>query len=108
MGALWQAFEDYNLDRARTPTVQAALATPDGAVRHDADPAGCSSTGSSVPTDLIWGRHDLATPLELAERRAQRYGWRLHVLDDCGDDPPIEQPEAFVRALGTPSPPRPR
>ena len=53
-----------------------------------------------VPVTLIWGRHDLATPLAVAEAASVRYGWPLRVIDDAGDDPAIEQPEAFVRALG--------
>ena len=50
----------------------------------------------AVPTALIWGRHDLATPLEVAEAASARHGWPLHVIEDCADDPPVEQPEAFV------------
>ena len=53
----------------------------------------------AVPTSLIWGRQDLATPLAVAEAVSARHGWPLHVIEDCGDDPPIEQPEAFLRAL---------
>ena len=52
-----------------------------------------------VPTTLIWGRHDLATRLDVAESASARYGWPLHVIEDCGDEPPLEQPEAFLRAL---------
>ena len=52
-----------------------------------------------VPTTLIWGRHDLATPLRIAEAASARYGWPLHVIEDAADDPPIEQPEAFLTAL---------
>lgn len=55
--------------------------------------------GITAPTSLIWGRHDLATPLTVAEEASARYGWPLHVIDDCADDPAIEQPEAFLRAL---------
>ena len=53
----------------------------------------------AVPTTLIWGRHDLATRLSIAEAASARYGWPLHVIENAADDPPIEQPEAFVRAL---------
>jgi pimeloyl-ACP methyl ester carboxylesterase len=48
---------------------------------------------------LIWGRHDLATPLSVAEAASTRYGWPLQVIDDAADDPAVEQPEATVRAL---------
>ena len=54
-----------------------------------------------MPTTLIWGRHDLATRLAVAEAASERHGWPLHVIEDSADDPPIEQPEAFVGALRT-------
>jgi pimeloyl-ACP methyl ester carboxylesterase len=53
----------------------------------------------AVPTTLIWGRHDLATPLSVAEAASKRYGWPLRVIEDAADDPPIEQPKAFLAAL---------
>jgi FAD/FMN-containing dehydrogenase len=52
----------------------------------------------AVPTMLIWGRHDLATPLAVAEAAGERHGWPLRVIEDCAD-PPVEQPAAFVEAL---------
>ena len=54
-----------------------------------------------MPTALIWGRHDLATPLAVAEAARDRHGWPLQVIEDCADDPPVEQPEALARALHT-------
>jgi len=53
----------------------------------------------SLPTTLIWGRHDLATPLAVAEAASARYRWPLHVIENANDDPPIEQPEALLSAL---------
>ncbi len=53
----------------------------------------------AVPTALVWGRHDLATPLEVAEATSREHGWLLHVIDGAADDPAIEQPAAFVRVL---------
>ena len=104
MGARWKAFEAYNLDRAATPSVQGAL----GALMEQfgGPPIAPEDLERiAVPTTLIWGRHDLATGLPVAEAASSRYGWPLHVIDDCGDDPPIERPEAFLaalhRALGT-------
>jgi FAD/FMN-containing dehydrogenase/pimeloyl-ACP methyl ester carboxylesterase len=94
MDERWEPFRTYNVDRARTPSVQAAL----GALLEEfGGPADLAPIG--VPTTLIWGRHDLATPLAVAEAASARYGWPLHVIEDCADDPPIEQPEAFVRVL---------
>ena len=52
-----------------------------------------------LPMLLIRGRHDHATRLSIAEAASARYGWPLHVIEHAADDPPIEQPEAFVRAL---------
>jgi pimeloyl-ACP methyl ester carboxylesterase len=98
LGALWQPFEDYNLDRARTPAVQTALGSLMEQFVMAPMPA-AELDRIAVPTVLIWGRHDLATPLELAEAVSARHGWPLHVLDDCGGDPPMEQPEALTEAL---------
>jgi pimeloyl-ACP methyl ester carboxylesterase len=53
----------------------------------------------AVPTTLIWGRHDPVNRLRVAEAVSQRFGWPLHVIENAADDPPIEQPEAFLRAL---------
>jgi pimeloyl-ACP methyl ester carboxylesterase len=53
----------------------------------------------AVPTTLIWGRHNLGLRLKVAEAASARYGWPLHVIEDAGDDPAIEQPEAFLEAL---------
>jgi ubiquinone/menaquinone biosynthesis C-methylase UbiE len=52
-----------------------------------------------VPTTLIWGRHDRATPLAVAEAASARFGWPLHVIENANDDPPVEQPEALLRVL---------
>jgi pimeloyl-ACP methyl ester carboxylesterase len=52
-----------------------------------------------VATSLIWGRHDLQVSLGVAEAAAARFGWPLHVIDGAGDDPALEQPEAFLAAL---------
>ncbi len=53
----------------------------------------------AVPTTLIWGRHDLATQVRTAESASARYGWPLHVIERAADDPPLEQPEDFLKAL---------
>lgn len=100
LGVRWQDFKAYNVDRAQTPSVQTALGTL-------MDQFGLPAIQSAdleritVSTTLIWGRHDLATPLSIAENASSRYGWPLHVIDHVGDDPPVEQPEALVRVLRT-------
>ena len=98
MGAQWEAFEAYNIERARTPSMKAALGVLMGEFGFPAIPAE-ELAGMAAPATLIWGRHDLATPLEVARAASERYGWPLHVLEDCADDPPIERPEAFLAAL---------
>lgn len=98
MGERWRPFEAYNLDRARTPSVQAAVAT---LMEHFGAPTISTSDLAriAVPTTLVWGRHDHATPLAVAEEASARFGWPLHVIETCNDDPPVEQPEALLRAL---------
>jgi pimeloyl-ACP methyl ester carboxylesterase len=98
MGPRWDRFAAYNVDRARTPSVQATLGTLMGELGAPAIPP-ADLERIAVPTTLIWGRHDMATPLRVAELASARYGWPLHVIDDCGDDPPVEQPDAFLRWL---------
>lgn len=53
----------------------------------------------SVPTTLIWGRDDRAVGVGVAETARERYGWPLHIVDDAGDDPKLERPDAFLAAL---------
>jgi pimeloyl-ACP methyl ester carboxylesterase len=53
----------------------------------------------TVPTHLIWGRHDRMVRLPVAERASARYGWPLHVLDGAGAAPYIEHPARFTAAL---------
>jgi pimeloyl-ACP methyl ester carboxylesterase len=98
MGEGWQPFEAYNLDRARTPNVQAALGTLMELFGLPAVPS-ADLARIAIPITLIWGRHDRATPLSVAEQASARFGWRLHVIEDCNDDPPVEQPEALLQAL---------
>ena len=98
LGERWPDFKAYNVDRAQTPSVQAALAALMQQFGISEIPA-ADLARIAVPTALIWGRHDLATPLSVAEAASARYGWALHVIDDAADDPAIEQPEATVRAL---------
>ena len=97
MAELWEPFEAYNLDRA-IPSLQAVQRTLMAEFAFKGIPAQ-DLAGIEVPTFLIWGRHDLATPLEVAERASVQFGWPLFVIEQSNDDPPVEQPEAFVRAL---------
>ena len=98
VGERWEPLMAYNLERVRTPGVMAAL---DGLMAHFGLPAipPAELERIAVPTTLIWGRGDRATALSIAEAASDRYGWALQVIEDCGDEPPIEQPAAFLRAL---------
>lgn len=100
MGESWEALRAYNLDRARTASLRATQQALMEQFGMPAIPAEVLKR-ISVPTTLIWGRHDLATPLRVAEAASERHGWPLHVIEDAADDPPLEQPQAFVRALRT-------
>ena len=55
--------------------------------------------GVQVPIDLIWGRHDRMVPLRVGEAASSTHGWPLHVIEDAGHVPHIEQPDAFLEAL---------
>jgi pimeloyl-ACP methyl ester carboxylesterase len=98
MGERWEPFEDYTLDRARSPGGKAALRV---LMRELAVPTIPPEELEQIaaPTTLIWGRDDPVMRLRVAEAASARYGWPLHVIENAGDDPPIEQPEAFLRAL---------
>ena len=51
-----------------------------------------------IPTTaLLWGRHDRMAPLRLAESASTTLGWPLHVIEDAGHVPHLEQPDAFLR-----------
>ncbi|MFD5326854.1 alpha/beta fold hydrolase [Streptomyces sp. NPDC127092] len=97
-GEQWEPLLDYALDRARTPSVQAAMRGIIPRVGVPPIPSG-DLTGITVPTDLIHGRYDLQVRLRTAEAASARYGWPLHVIEDCRDDPAAEQTEAFLDAL---------
>ena len=97
LGPQWGPFVAYSLERARGPNAKIAgrlfrafgipPLAPDDLVRI------------AVPTTLIWGRHDRANRLRIAQDASARYGWPLHVIENCADDPPRDQPVAFLEAL---------
>ncbi len=106
LGQRWEPYAAYAVELAGTPGVQAAM----GALIEQFGAAAIPPADLDriqTPTTVIWGRHDLATPLTIAEAAAARHGWPLHVIEGAGDDPPLDQPEAFLDALhaaiGTPA-----
>jgi pimeloyl-ACP methyl ester carboxylesterase len=99
MGERYEWMAAYALDRFRTPSVKAAMRS---LMRQLASAIPSRDLDRiAVPTTLIWGRHDLGVRLNVAEAASARYGWPLHVIENARDDPAVEQPEAFLKALRT-------
>jgi pimeloyl-ACP methyl ester carboxylesterase len=98
MGESWESLRGYNLERLEAPETMAGLGMlmQEFALRPIPDE---ELERIDVPTTLVWGRNDLATSLVIAEAASARYGWPLRVIERCADEPPIEQPEAFLAAL---------
>jgi pimeloyl-ACP methyl ester carboxylesterase len=97
-GDRWAGLEAYDIEQASTTSVDRA--TRDlllGIGIRRIDPDRLADIG--VPVSLIWGRRDRLMRLRIAQRASKRYGWPLHVLEDCGHGPQIECPAAFVEAL---------
>jgi pimeloyl-ACP methyl ester carboxylesterase len=98
LGARWDALRAYNLTLARTPAsadalqrlieLFAATPMPDEMLAR-----------ISVPTTLVWGRADAIVPVSVGEAAAARFGWRIRILDNVGNEPAIEDPEGFVKAV---------
>jgi pimeloyl-ACP methyl ester carboxylesterase len=94
----WEYLSGYALDRARKPEMKSALQSmmPKLGVpaisKKDLEKI-------SVPTTMIWGRHDLQVNLSVAEKANKRYGWPLYIIDHAADDPAFEQPENFITAF---------
>jgi pimeloyl-ACP methyl ester carboxylesterase len=97
MGDRWPPYQAYNVELARRPSARkVARLLFDLGLRPIPQE---ELARIAAPTCLIWGRHDRATPLRVAETAAARYGWELKVIEDCADDPPRDRPEAFLEAL---------
>jgi pimeloyl-ACP methyl ester carboxylesterase len=96
----WERFQAYALDRMRTPSVKAAVRVLMAQLGVPAIPP-AHLARIAVPTTLIWGRQDPVTRVRIAEGASARYGWPLQVIENAGDVPALEQPEAFLRALHT-------
>jgi pimeloyl-ACP methyl ester carboxylesterase len=98
LGPLWQPLMTCALEGANSPDQKAALRSMMPQLGWRAIPEE-ELARISVPTALIWGRHDRQTRLAVAQRASARYGWPLHVIEDAADDPAFEQPEAVLRAF---------
>ena len=54
-----------------------------------------------TPTLVIWGQGDQLIPVDQGRHiAAQIPGARQVIIDDCGHIPSVEQPRAFLLALG--------
>jgi len=100
MGERWEPLMAYMVDRGRTPSVRKANRRLMREVGLRQIPPE-DLARISVPTTLIWGRHDRVAPLRTAEEASARYGWPLEVIEGAGHLSPGEQPEAFLAALHT-------
>jgi pimeloyl-ACP methyl ester carboxylesterase len=98
LGPLWQPLMTCALDGANSPDQKAAIRSMMPHFGWRAIPEE-ELARISVPTTLIWGRHDRQTRLPVAQRASVRYGWPLHVIEDAADDPAFEQPEAVLKAF---------
>jgi len=97
VGERWNRIRAYNVDRARTPALQASLPNLMERFGLPAIPP-ADLARVAVPAALIWGRHHRPTPLSVAEAAGARYRWPLYVIENAGD-PVMEQPEAFLDSL---------
>jgi pimeloyl-ACP methyl ester carboxylesterase len=98
MGERWEPLAAYALDLARTPSRKSAMRVLMRELGVPAIPA-ADLERIAVPTTLIWGRHDPVLRLRIGEAASARYGWPLYVIEGAGNDPNLEQPEAFLEAL---------
>jgi pimeloyl-ACP methyl ester carboxylesterase len=97
-GEQWESLERYALELARTQRVKSAMRILMRELGAPAIPA-ADLERIAVPTTLIWGRYDRVLRLRIAEAASGRYGWPLHVIENAGNEPNLEQPEAFLEAL---------
>lgn len=98
MGGNWEPFVAYNLECARDKDRSTAVQTLMKKLGIPKIPSE-ELKKIDVPTALIWGRHDRANKLKIAEKASRRFGWPLHVIEETRDDPKLERPEAFAAAL---------
>lgn len=93
----YQAFEDYTraraLERHVKKTMRRLVSTQTKPMSDD------ELARITIPTALLWGRHDRMVPLAIGEAASTRHGWPLHVVEAAAHAPHIEQPAAFVESL---------
>jgi pimeloyl-ACP methyl ester carboxylesterase len=97
LGPRWESFATYAVELGGSASGQAAMGRM--LAVFGAPIAADQLDRITVPTSLIWGRDDLATPVAVAYATADRQGWPLRVIDEAGDDPPLDQPAIFLDEL---------
>jgi pimeloyl-ACP methyl ester carboxylesterase len=101
LGDRWTLMRRYNLELVRT----AAIAQAQQMYLEEFGTTEISSdvlADLSVPTTLVWGRHDSVVNVSIGETASARYGWPLHVIE-AGNEPALEAPDVFVRVAFTPT-----
>lgn len=98
MGEKWEPFIAYNLECACDMERSDAMNFLMKKLGIPKIPSGDLSK-IDVPTALIWGRHDKANKLKIAESASKEYGWPLQIIENTRDDPKLERPRAFTNAL---------
>lgn len=98
MGERLDALADYQIERAKHPTVNRANRTLLRNVGTKQIPDE-ELARIRVPVALIWGRHDRIMPIKYAERASAKFGWPLYAIEDSGHIPIAEQPQEFGAAL---------
>ncbi len=98
LGGRWEAMRAYNLALARTPGASGALQALLDSFAMPVIPDDVLAR-IAVPTTLVWGRADAIVPIQVGEAAAARYGWPIRVLVNAGNEPAIEDADAFVTAV---------
>lgn len=93
----YDAFGQYNQEQATRRHVKRTMnrLVADQTKPIDTEDLACIT----VPTALLWGRHDRMVPLTIGQSASEQHGWPLHVIDDAAHAPHIEAPTAFVDTL---------
>lgn len=95
--AWFAAFSAYLRSRSAVPSVRRTMRQ---LIRAGTKQVPDNELASiTIPTALLWGRHDRMAPLRLAEAAHKRFGWPLHIIENAGHVPFIEQPDAYLDTL---------
>ncbi len=97
-GDRWPAFEGYDIDLAKDKSVSRSTGQLLRRVAGRRVPLE-QLAAILVPVAMIWGTGDRLMRFRIAERTAERMGWPLFPIDDCGHGPHIERPGVFHEAL---------